>query len=539
MKITVVQSSRLGDIVQTFHALKVLKGMYSGSEISIFVWERFSDALCQLDIVDNIYFYDEKHLRAALKGQGTIIEKYNRVYRYLQEISAMPEQDLLINLSVSNEAGHIIASVLKSKKKIGPFYIKNRSRVVLDSHSAFFLSTGVARKYNRMNLVDIHNIYTEGFPFKQVFKPVIILDHGSEEKLKRLFDNYSIDNNKDAIGIVFSASDSRKAWNVHGYGTLADMLASKYNMNIFLIGTQAERKKGEAIKDISKNPGIYNFAGETDIKMIFNLIRKMKLIITNDTGPMHIAAVLGVPVINISLGCVYFRETGPYLSNSLIVTPAIECSPCPFDYRCPHMQCHRFISPEFIFQLSKRSITGEDTIAEDCREMKTVYVYRGTFSGSNMIDYVPVIPYDIELDEIISILLLETWKIVLKFTDKEIDEFKYIQKHYRVLFVPELLEKLLLVRINTANTKNGIYRMKTNLSPRAFIDHINRNAPDYLLPAVKYAEVLYRSRMAVPTDNIEVLNTEYKEFLLIYFSKFLEKVDKFIDSFKQIIGIDI
>lgn len=539
MNITIIQSSRLGDIVQTFPALRILKEIYPDSRLNIFVWSPFRDALSHIEYIDEIYCYDNEELKKALKSDKNIIEKYNTVYRFLKNIANMPKQDLLINLSVSNEAGHIIASLIPAKKRIGPFITENRNRIILDEYSGFFVSTGMARRYNRMNLVDIHNLYTEAMPLKKVYKPSIKIDIHAEERLSEILGDMGIDMDKGCIGMVFGASDKRKQWNPEGYGILADMIASKFNHNIILIGSRGEHSLGEKIRSISENNSIYNLAGKTDIKMLFALISKMRLIISNDTGPMHIASMMNIPVINISVGCIYFRETGPYSSRSYIIIPSIDCFPCPFDYRCPHLNCHKLIKPEYIYQISKKFITGEDTLCQDCQDMDGIIVYKGVFSSSGIIDYLPLVPFDIDPAEIVSILLFQSWMSFLKVCDSDIDEYKFIQKYYKMSFDPDMLEELMLVRVNIANFRNSINRAEDNISPYDFVQLLNKDLPEYLLPITKYTEIMFKSRISYDRIEAGTILSKYRRNLILFLSNFLEKIDKLIDSMKQSIGIEV
>jgi heptosyltransferase-2 len=83
---------------------------------------------------------------------------------------------------------------------------------------------------------------------------------------------------------------------------------------------------------------VINVAGKTTLLDLCALLRFTKLLLTNDTGPMHIAAALGTPTISI-WGSTSPELTGPLFSRSLIIREPVECSPCflrqcPIDFRC-------------------------------------------------------------------------------------------------------------------------------------------------------------------------------------------------------------
>ena len=81
-----------------------------------------------------------------------------------------------------------------------------------------------------------------------------------------------------------------------------------------------------------------NVAGKTTLLDLCALLRFCKVLLTNDTGPMHIAAALGTPTVSI-WGSTSPELTGPLSPRSVIVREPVECSPCflrkcPIDFRC-------------------------------------------------------------------------------------------------------------------------------------------------------------------------------------------------------------
>ncbi len=81
-----------------------------------------------------------------------------------------------------------------------------------------------------------------------------------------------------------------------------------------------------------------NRMGKTTLDQLINELRECRLLLTNDTGTMHLAALLGVPVVAI-FGSTEPRLTGPLGNGHIILRHHVECSPCflrecPIDFRC-------------------------------------------------------------------------------------------------------------------------------------------------------------------------------------------------------------
>jgi hypothetical protein len=82
------------------------------------------------------------------------------------------------------------------------------------------------------------------------------------------------------------------------------------------------------------------------------------LFVTNDTGPMHLAAATNRPILNLSLGPVSLWETGPYRAGSYILQADVDCHPCRFDHECGDLACHTAITPEKVTEITAALIAG-------------------------------------------------------------------------------------------------------------------------------------------------------------------------------------
>lgn len=97
-----------------------------------------------------------------------------------------------------------------------------------------------------------------------------------------------------------------------------------------------------------------NLAGQTGLKELAYLYSKCQLLITTDTGPMHIAAAMGCPVVAL-FGPTAPWRTGPYGRGHKVVRDDIECSPC-FKKRCNHVSCMKNITVDKVFETVKEKL---------------------------------------------------------------------------------------------------------------------------------------------------------------------------------------
>ena len=134
-----------------------------------------------------------------------------------------------------------------------------------------------------------------------------------------------------------AAYGSAKRWHTDRFAHVAETLARELNLNIALIGSEAERSIAEQVRDqITSRAAILN--GKTSLETLIGVLSESSLMVTNDSGPMHIAAALGIPTVAV-FGSTDERVTGPHGARTRIVKQAVECSPCllrdcPIDHRC-------------------------------------------------------------------------------------------------------------------------------------------------------------------------------------------------------------
>jgi ADP-heptose:LPS heptosyltransferase len=94
--------------------------------------------------------------------------------------------------------------------------------------------------------------------------------------------------------------------------------------------------------------------GKTDLKSLIEIIRGARFMVSNDSGPMHIAAALGVPVFAI-FGPTDPKRTGPYGEGHTIIREDISCAPC-FKKKCDDIKCMKDLSVKKVYEIIKRKL---------------------------------------------------------------------------------------------------------------------------------------------------------------------------------------
>lgn len=128
-----------------------------------------------------------------------------------------------------------------------------------------------------------------------------------------------------------------KRWLPERYAALADRLSSVLHADVLIFGSSQERALAEEIARAMKHTPVL-LAGDTSLRQLMALLAQCRLVISNDSGPMHLAAALDLPLVAV-FGSTDERATGPVGRRVKVVKRSVECSPCglrecPIDFRC-------------------------------------------------------------------------------------------------------------------------------------------------------------------------------------------------------------
>jgi len=159
------------------------------------------------------------------------------------------------------------------------------------------------------------------------------------------------------VGVSPGAANSQaKQWAPNRFAESADAIAKRLHAKVVVFGTGSEAKLGDDV--LSRvSVGGYNLAGKTSAREFIDLTAACAVLLTNDSGGMHVASALGVPTVAI-FGPTDEVATGPTGSNALVIREVVECSPCllrkcPIDHRCMERVTSNRVTTEALSLLQK------------------------------------------------------------------------------------------------------------------------------------------------------------------------------------------
>jgi heptosyltransferase-2 len=144
-----------------------------------------------------------------------------------------------------------------------------------------------------------------------------------------------------AVGVSPGAAyGSAKCWLPERFAGSAVRLAAEFGGGVAVFGSPEERPLCEQVAEAVRQAGVgaINFAGETSLREFIDMAAACRVFLTNDSGAMHIASAVGVPMVAV-FGATDHIATGPTGEAARIVREPVSCSPCllrecPIDHRC-------------------------------------------------------------------------------------------------------------------------------------------------------------------------------------------------------------
>jgi ADP-heptose:LPS heptosyltransferase len=323
LKILIIRLSSIGDIILTTPVLEAIKSRFPDSVIDFLVMDQFKEAISGTPWINNLILFEK--------------EKYISVIDLVRFSKKLNKNnyDIVIDLHAKIRS-IVIASKLKAK------VLRYKKRAWWKS----FLVPLRLIKYH----VDDTIVRNYFMPLKEIGV------HYSGEKLKFYFsknDLIKVSGFKDFIVIAPGAANHTKQWPKEYFAELGKMLSEK----IILIGGKSEYDTFEDIRRIIGGR-CENLAGKLSIKESGALISKSKYIVTNDSGPFHIARGVSKKAF------VIFGPTDPgmfeYDADSILLYDEANCSPCSLhgDKKCPkkHFSCMMALTPERVYKIIADSV---------------------------------------------------------------------------------------------------------------------------------------------------------------------------------------
>lgn len=309
MKIIVVMKNWLGDQLFQMPALDLIKQKHPGAEITCIAPERCRELMEAHPAVSGFLAFDEK------TSHRSWLRRVDFVWNL--RLLGPWDEGYLFHRSRSRAAMLFFSGV---KKRIG--YQKGRK---------MFLSTAVEEPSEKLHHLDHVMALMQGAGYDTPASPQYHLyDHPEDAaEARTLLEENGIGQDTRYICFHLGANWELKRWPTSHFSMLADMIVERRQIPVVVTGSPHDTRLLMEFTRNVRRAKIIPMVGKSGLRVLMQIYRKAECLVTADSGPMHIAAAVGTPVVAL------FGPTDPELTGPRGTGPSVVLQHIPDGYCVP------------------------------------------------------------------------------------------------------------------------------------------------------------------------------------------------------------
>jgi heptosyltransferase-2 len=324
-RVVVRGTNWVGDAVMTIPALRELRRVLPRAHITLATRPWAEGLFRDADFLDDILIYDRPR-----RSPGALLRQVREWRRR--------SFDLAVLFQNAFEAA-VIAGLARVPFRLG--YATDGRRPLL-THPIALPSWRSERHevFYYLNIVSELERLLYGASRVEEHEPRFMLGVSAERKraASQMLNEYGARGGRKLVALCPGSTNSRaKRWPAERFAALADRLMEELYADVLLVGSTDEAEVSQQVARLMRHRPVM-LTGETDLAQLTAILSMVDVLVTNDTGPAHIAAALGRPTLVI-FGPTDPRTTRPFSASAEVVRRPPDCAPCmlrdcPIDHRC-------------------------------------------------------------------------------------------------------------------------------------------------------------------------------------------------------------
>lgn len=328
MRILLIRLSSLGDVVLTTPAIRAVRAHFPDAYIAMLVAKQSAEVLRENPHLDEIITFDRL---AKDKDTGEML----RIIRRLRERKFTRAIDLQRKFRTE-----VLMYCSGAAERVG----KGRLCTVRVQEQG--------SKHATAHYFDL--LHAIGIPAEDQRLELFLSESERADAATRL-DTAGVSDVGLKVGFFPGAGWKLREWMPERFAAIGDKLVERFNADVLIFGGQKETKLVQTVANLMKAPAI-PFAGDLQIRQLAACIEKCDLFLTNDTGPMHIAAAVGTPTVSL-FGPGNHIRFQPLGTIHQMIRHDVPCSPCKqFTDKCKDNICMKGISVDEVWESVSRAL---------------------------------------------------------------------------------------------------------------------------------------------------------------------------------------
>jgi len=347
VRILIVQTAFLGDVVLTLPLIEVVRQHFPSACVDVLTIPAYAPILQNQPLVDAVLTYDKRGRQKGIKG----------LLRMMREIRTQG-YDLIISPHRSLRSALLVAGS-GSPQRVGFRHGLTR----------WAYTSTVARSTTGHEVERHHQLMTllSRTPPDRPGQITLHVQETSRREAEQYFAHHGVKDADIVVGMIPGSQWGTKRWPAEQFAALIEQLSARARTHCVLFGAPSDRPIADAIVTACHAP-VLDLVGKTALRDLPAYLASCTVVVSNDTGPMHVAAALGKPIVTLYGPTTAALGFSPYGVLWEEASVDLDCRPCDAHgpQRCPlsHWRCMRNLSAEQVANAVQRLLHRTSLAAE-------------------------------------------------------------------------------------------------------------------------------------------------------------------------------
>jgi len=414
VNILALSLTRMGDMVQSTPLFSGLREKHPDARITLLVSSDFQDFARRVPGIDRLLVLDIRQFMDRTPPPSWI-DLYHYLESFLNEVKA-EGFDQVINLSHSRLSA-LMVHYLGIDEVRGFACNPEGERVTHHPWMQYFGIEPFNRRLNPFNLVEIYMQSGDIPPAGKAVKLQPPAPGTPGDPAEAMPGEAEL-----LIGLQAGSSLKGRRWPASRFAELADLLAERLGARVVLFGVASEAPLAASIMEAMRHrERAIDLTGKTSIDQLMRWLTRVRLLVSNDTGTLHIAAALGKPVVGLYFAHAHPHETGPYAPGNLVFQARIPCAPCSYAVDCENVVCVDKVQPRHVFEAIESRLREHRWRLSQDESLAEVDVYETREGPSGSVRLVPLIRRAPGIEDVLRLAYEVLWPRALKAIAGEVE----------------------------------------------------------------------------------------------------------------------
>ncbi len=402
--------TRMGDLIQCGPLLDRLRETDADPQLTLIALENFAETARRLPMVDEVIpFPLDRFIPRLDHHRLSLPDLYAELSDFAASLRAR-HFDRFYNLAHTRLSA-ALTWLVRAPETHGMTYDSSGHLLITNPWINYYFYVTLDRTHNPFNLVEMYLPIGESGASQPRLRFRLLPN--DEREAAGLLSTRVGRANGPCIAFQMGAADERRRWPVAAFADLARQLIAHRGATIALLGTAEDIPRSRALIDTVGAEHVLDLTGKTHIGALAAVLAQCRVLISNDTGTIHLAAAVGIPTVGIYLGPAAAKDTGPYGDGHVVFEPRVPCAPCAYLSSCGHRVCHDAIRPSDVAEATVWQIENGHRADVARWDSSRVRVWHTRVTEDGQLRLVPMTKFPLERQTFLHSLYRIFWPLLL------------------------------------------------------------------------------------------------------------------------------